>query len=165
MTPRSQLVAAGALQRSDGLWLMHRRPLEKHHGGLWEFPGGKVEPSEIPSETLCRELHEELGIELRENDCAPVAFAQESNSDRERSIVIVLYKVARWNGDPVSLEGGAVDWFTPQAVTKLSKPPLDQVLAQRLFGDDPLLSTRMAAEVAIEVRSHAGADRKSGTDD
>ncbi|MEO1019891.1 MAG: NUDIX domain-containing protein, partial [Pseudomonadota bacterium] len=57
-------VVAGALRGKDGRWLMHRRPLGKHHGGLWEFPGGKVEPHEIPVKSLARELNEELGIEV-----------------------------------------------------------------------------------------------------
>ncbi|MGB3470927.1 MAG: NUDIX domain-containing protein [Erythrobacter sp.] len=134
---------------------MHRRPLEKHHGGLWEFPGGKVEPSEIPSETLCRELYEELGVELDESDCAPVAFAQESRSGRDRAIVIVLYKVARWSGDPVSLEGGAVDWFTPEAIANLAKPPLDDVLAQRMFGDDAAAHLRVADRAAARASASA----------
>lgn len=57
-------VVAGALRGADDQWLMHQRPLEKMHGGLWEFPGGKIEATEIPSEALVRELHEELGVEI-----------------------------------------------------------------------------------------------------
>ena len=129
------LVVAGALQRDDGLWLMHRRPEEKHHGGLWEFPGGKVEPHEIPQESLARELKEELGICVEATQCEPLFFAQ-SDADRAQSaIVILLYKIDRWTGDPRALEGGAIDWFAPESVRALDKPPLDVQLCARLFPD------------------------------
>ncbi len=127
------LVVAAALRRSDGTWLMHRRPLEKHHGGLWEFPGGKVETAELPATALKRELLEELGILVREQDCTPSCFAEERAAQYETGIVILLYTVERWEGDAHSLEGGAVDWFTPAQIAELAKPPLDQELAASLF--------------------------------
>ena len=129
-------VVAGALQRADGLWLMHRRPKEKHHGGLWEFPGGKVESNEIPAETLVRELREELGIEVQLEDCAPVTFAEERPGNGAKPIVILLYKLKHYRGEPVALEGGRIDWFSPEGIAKLDKPSLDQVLAVRVFEKD-----------------------------
>ena len=126
-------VAAGALRHEDGAWLMHRRPLEKHHGGLWEFPGGKVEATETPVKTLVRELREELDIELHEDACEPIAFAEERETGAPRSIVILLYKVSRWIGTPEALEGGRITWFTPQEIVQLDMPPLDCELAARLF--------------------------------
>ena len=128
------LVVAGALQRGDGLWLMHQRPLEKHHGGLWEFPGGKVEASEIAVKALCRELKEELGIAIEARVCEPLFFAESGGESADPAIVILLYKIERWSGNPRALEGGAVDWFAPDAITGLDKPPLDSQLAKRLFG-------------------------------
>lgn len=126
-------VVAGALQRRDGLWLMHLRPEGKHHAGLWEFPGGKVEPHELPIESLKRELAEELGIACRDDACTPAGFA-EGGADRSgQPLVILLYTVRNWHGDPQSLEGGAVGWFTPSEALALAKPPLDDLLAQRLF--------------------------------
>nr|WP_298927316.1 (deoxy)nucleoside triphosphate pyrophosphohydrolase [uncultured Erythrobacter sp.] len=127
-------VVAAALQRADGLWLMHRRPKGKHHAGLWEFPGGKVEPSEIPIESLVRELHEELGIIVSPENCLPAGFAQNASSEAGIPIVILLYKIEEWEGEPDALEGGAVDWFTPEAIAQLEKPPLDRALAANLFG-------------------------------
>ena len=129
------LVVAGALSSGDGRWLMHRRPYEKHHGGLWEFPGGKVELSEIPAKALCRELKEELGITIRSADCHAVTFAEGMRDSGAGSIVILLYKVVVWEGEPRSLEAGEIAWMTPQEVHTLDKPPLDHILAQRLFGD------------------------------
>ena len=133
MTRRWLPVVAGALKRADGCWLMHQRPEEKHHGGLWEFPGGKVESSEIPIESLIRELREELGVAIRAQDCLPVAFAEEVPGGGGNPIVILLYRIARWEGEPTALEGGAVGWFTPAQIADLAKPPLDIVLYERLF--------------------------------
>ena len=128
-------VSAGALQRSDGLWLMHQRPLHKDHGGLWEFPGGKVEDNEKPAESLVRELREELGIMLRAADLEPAAFAEESEVAGGVPIVILLYIVRVWKGEPRALEGGRIDWFDPEGIARLAKPPLDSELAGRLFVD------------------------------
>ena len=126
-------VVAGALRRGDGRWLMHRRPLEKHHGGLWEFPGGKVEGAEFPEKTLIRELHEELGIAVLTRNCTPATFAEEQGRDGARGIVILLYTVAGWEGEPAALEGEGIGWFTPEEIAGLPKPPLDIALCERLF--------------------------------
>jgi len=133
MTPGWIAVVAGALQREDGRWLMHRRPLAKQHGGLWEFPGGKVEPSEMPVDSLIRELREELGITCHPAGCQPVAFAEQQRPAAGSAIVILLYTVTGWEGEPAALEGGTVGWFTPEEVFALAKPPLDVVLAQQLL--------------------------------
>lgn len=127
-------VVAGALKGSGDVWLMHRRPYGKAHGGLWEFPGGKVEHAEIPVKALIRELREELGITVRAADCEPSVFAEEPGDTGAQPIVILLYKVTEWEGEPEALEGGAVAWCTPERIAELDKPPLDSLLAARLFG-------------------------------
>lgn len=132
-TGAMMLVAAGALQREDGLWLMHCRPEGKHHAGLWEFPGGKVEANEMPTYSLQRELAEELGITVASDACAPAGFAESVGDDGARGIVLLLYTLRFWQGEPRALEGGAVGWFTPAEVRALPKPPLDIVLAGQLF--------------------------------
>lgn len=126
-------VVAAALQGHDGRWLMHRRPEGKHHAGLWEFPGGKVEGSEMPAQSLLRELAEELGIACAADALTPCGFAETSGAGGDGALVILLYIVRAWEGDPQALEGGAVGWFTPAEVALLPKPPLDVALAQRLF--------------------------------
>lgn len=133
MTPGWIAVVAGALLRGDGLCLMQQRPPDKHHGGLWEFPGGKVEPSEMPAQSLTRELMEELGIRCELGAIAPVAFAETPPFGDGSPIVILLYSVNRWQGEPKALEGGAIGWFTPEEVLALPKPPLDVSLARQLF--------------------------------
>ena len=127
-------VVAGALLRGDGCWLMHQRPLGKHHGGLWEFPGGKVEHNEMPLESLVRELREELGIECDRSQCQPISFAESGGHDGHPAIVILLYTVTGWQGEPAALEGGAIGWFTPAEVRALAKPPPDVQLAAALLG-------------------------------
>jgi len=131
--PTWQLVVAAALQREDGAWLMHRRPDHKHHGGLWEFPGGKVENGENPRVALSRELKEELDIDVRPGDLEALFFAEEPADERECPIVILLYTLRIWTGEPVTVEGGALDWFNPDQTRSLAKPPLDVELAAKLF--------------------------------
>ncbi|WP_347402864.1 (deoxy)nucleoside triphosphate pyrophosphohydrolase [Altererythrobacter arenosus] len=126
-------MVAGALNDGDGRWLMHRRPFHKHHGGLWEFPGGKVENGENPPFALIRELEEELGISIEADDLVPSRFAHECSQVAENPIVILLYRIAVWAGIPAALEGGEIGWFTPQEIAALDKPPLDIALADRLF--------------------------------
>jgi len=127
------MVVAAALQRADGRWLMQQRPLQKHHGGLWEFPGGKVESFEMPAGSLARELTEELGIICDAAAFAPAGFAEGAGGEGGPAIVILLYTISHWQGEPQALEGGAIGWFTPAEVDALAKPPLDVVLAERLF--------------------------------
>lgn len=126
-------VVAGAMHRADGRWLMHCRPEGKHHAGLWEFPGGKVEPGEMPADALVRELSEELGIRCQAKDCTPAGFAETGVAEAGQPIVILLYTIAQWEGGPRALEGGAVEWFTPAEALALPKPPLDVMLARALF--------------------------------
>lgn len=137
MTERWIPVVAGAIAGKGGRWLMHQRPLDKHHGGLWEFPGGKVEADEIPVESLVRELHEELGIAVSPGDCAPAHFAQGWAQDDRTRIVILLYTIAAFSGQAEALEGESVGWFTPEEIARLAKPPLDITLARQLFGSQP----------------------------
>ena len=128
-------MVAGALQREDGLWLMHRRPADKHHAGLWEFPGGKVETAETQREALIRELQEELGITVVLDSEFPIAEAREENRTGGQPIVIALYTCRSWAGEPQALEGGEIGWFSPNEIRRLDKPPLDLVLVEKLFAE------------------------------
>ena len=134
--PTWTAVVAGALHDESGRWLMHQRPAHKQHGGLWEFPGGKVEVAEKPAEALVRELAEELGIQVGLADCQPAAFAEERAESGRKPIVILLYKIERWSGEPAALEGGEVGWFDEEGLSRLDKPPLDIELTERLFGKE-----------------------------
>lgn len=132
--PTTMAVVAVALCRRDGRWLMHRRPPEKHHGGLWEFPGGKVEPGETRRAALVREVNEELGLRLDPTRLRPAASARSAAGGGRPAIVIELYTAEPPPGSPRALEGGEIGWFTPAEALALPMPPLDVALAGQLFG-------------------------------
>ncbi|MGB3752544.1 MAG: (deoxy)nucleoside triphosphate pyrophosphohydrolase [Parerythrobacter sp.] len=136
--PTCLWVVAAALRAADGRWLMQQRPASKPHGGLWEFPGGKVEAHEMPHDALVRELHEELAITLEPSDLIPLTFATATPGIADRAAsgrpVILLYTLNRWRGLPNSQEGGTARWFAREALSGLPMPPLDRVLLSALPG-------------------------------
>lgn len=131
--PTDLLVVAGVLRAKSGKWLMHRRPPGKRHAGLWEFPGGKVESGEVPENALCRELAEEVDLAVDPAALKPATFAYGAAEGDHPAILILLYQIADWDGEPVAFEGGAIAWFTPDEIARLDKPPLDVALAKQFF--------------------------------
>lgn len=127
------LVVAGLLRDAQGRFLLQKRPLGKRHAGLWEFPGGKVETGEMPRSALVRELAEELGIAIDMPDIRPFAFAEHDADSDGPAIVILLYNILRWAGDPLSLEGCEIGWFSPGEALTLPKPELDRDLLNALI--------------------------------
>ncbi|WP_113091946.1 8-oxo-dGTP diphosphatase MutT [Agrobacterium sp. fls2-241-TYG-188a] len=120
------LVAACALVDQDGRILLAQRPEGKSLAGLWEFPGGKVEPGETPEETLIRELEEELGIKTKVACLAPLTFA--SHSYDTFHLLMPLYVCRRYEGIPRGAEGQAIKWVKPQALRDYPMPPADEPL-------------------------------------
>lgn len=118
-------VVAIALIDSSSRVLMQRRRLTGAHGGLWEFPGGKVEVAESPESALVREVSEELGVRVETGALAPLAFA----SRPDDPYVVLLYTCRDWQGEPVCLDGEEIGWFEPGALMALEMPPLDVPLA------------------------------------
>ncbi len=110
-TRRILLVAAAALIDAQGRVMLARRPEGKRLAGLWEFPGGKIEPGETPEEALRRELAEELGVSLDGSCAAPFAFA--SHAYDEFHLLMPLYVCRRWTGEPVGREGQRIAWVRP----------------------------------------------------
>lgn len=117
------LVVAAALVRDDGRLLVQQRPIGKQHGGLWEFPGGKVEPGESPEAALVRELGEELGIVVAQAALTPLTFASEPGDGR--NLVLLLYRVTDWAGEPRAIEAAALRWGWPAELRNLPMPPAD----------------------------------------
>lgn len=134
-SPTPLAVVAGALAGESGRWLMQRRPLHKHHGGLWEFPGGKVESGESPRNALARELNEELGIRARPSSMRFVGSAQSCATPDAPAIVLQLYICRSWTGIPQAEEGARIGWFTMGEVGLLDLAPLDVELAGALAAE------------------------------
>ena len=132
--PTVILVVAVALVGRDGRVLMQRRRLGAAHGGLWEFPGGKVEPGETPEAAAAREIAEELGVELPAAALEPVGFATDPAQPPQprQPHLILLYACRSWQGAPRCLDGEEIGWFAPKALAGLAMPPLDYPLAQSL---------------------------------
>jgi 8-oxo-dGTP diphosphatase len=120
------LVAAVALVDADGRILLAQRPPGKSMAGLWEFPGGKVEPGERPEQCLIRELHEELGIEVKEACLAPLTFA--SHGYESFHLLMPLWICRRWSGTPVAREGQTLAWVKPARLRDYPMPPADEPL-------------------------------------
>ena len=122
MTPLL-LVAAAALIDADGRVLICQRPEGKQLAGLWEFPGGKLEPGETPEACLIRELEEELGIAVTGACLAPFVFA--SHSYEAFHLLMPLYLLRRWDGVATAREHAALKWVRPAQLTDYAMPPAD----------------------------------------
>ena len=128
---RTVLVAAVALVDKDGRVLLARRPAHKAMGGLWEFPGGKVETGERPEAALIRELKEELGIDVAEFCLAPLTFASHAYDDFH--LLMPLYVCRRWQGQAAGLEGQELAWVRPLKLRDYPMPPADLPLIPHLI--------------------------------
>ncbi|SDD36476.1 8-oxo-dGTP diphosphatase [Sphingomonas sp. YR710] len=120
------IVVAAALIDADGRVLVQQRPADKSMAGLWEFPGGKIEPDESPEAALVRELQEELGIETQTSCLAPAGFASEPLG--EQHLLLLLYICRKWRGIPQALEASAIRWIRPIGLHDLPMPPADKPL-------------------------------------
>ena len=120
------LVAAAALIDSDGRVLLARRPEGKSMAGLWEFPGGKVKPGEVPEQALIRELKEELDIDTRGSCLAPIGFASHGYADFH--LLMPLFACRVWRGIPNPREGQELTWVRPVRLGDYPMPPADEPL-------------------------------------
>ncbi|MEO8716391.1 MAG: NUDIX domain-containing protein, partial [Acetobacteraceae bacterium] len=130
--PPLLLVAACALIDRDGRVLLARRPEGKRMAGLWEFPGGKLDPGETPEAALIRELHEELGIDVSADCLAPFAFA--SHTYDRFHLLMPLFLCRRWKGIPRPQEGQTLTWVRPEKLADYPMPPADKPLIPLLRG-------------------------------
>ena len=123
------LVSAVALIDHDGRVLLAQRPEDKQMAGLWEFPGGKIEPGETPETALIRELDEELGINTAAACLAPLSFTSHSYTATETQqafhLLLLLYVCRRWQGRPKPIEGGTLKWVQPQQLRDYPMPEAD----------------------------------------
>jgi 8-oxo-dGTP diphosphatase len=125
------LVVACALVDTDGRILIAQRPEGKNLAGLWEFPGGKVEPGEQPEAALIRELKEELGIDVTEACLAPLTFASHAYEDFH--LLMPLYVCRRWKGEIAQQEHSGLKWVKPNRLRDFPMPPADEPLIAHLI--------------------------------
>lgn len=125
-------VVAVALLDPKGRVLMQQRLADAAHGGLWEFPGGKLEPCESPEQAAARELAEELGIAIDPADCEPVSFASGFTQAGTRPLVILLFACRIWTGTPIPQAAAQIAWCEPDRLAQLAMPPLDYPLSRAL---------------------------------
>jgi 8-oxo-dGTP diphosphatase len=124
------LVAAVTLLNEEGKVLLAKRPPGRPLAGLWEFPGGKVDPGEDPETALIRELMEELGIEIARADLVPLTFA--SHAYPEFHLLMPLYLCKRWEGDIAAQENQELLWVKPDELRLYDMPPADEPLKASL---------------------------------
>ena len=117
------LVSAVALIDVDGRVLLAQRPQGKSLAGLWEFPGGKVDPGETPEQALIRELQEELGIDTWASCLAPLTFASHTYDDFH--LLMPLYACRKWQGTPQGREGQTLKWVRANDLIQYPMPPAD----------------------------------------
>ena len=132
MSHRLVLVVAVALYNEKGEILLAQRPEGKQLAGLWEFPGGKVEPGETPEAALVRELQEELSITVKETELEPLTFASHTYADFH--LLMPLYKCQAWSGEIYPREGQAIAWVPPANLFNFPAPPADIPLFEVLSG-------------------------------
>ncbi|MEX0954370.1 MAG: (deoxy)nucleoside triphosphate pyrophosphohydrolase [Rhizobiaceae bacterium] len=124
------IVAACALIDADSRVLIAQRPEDKAMPGLWEFPGGKLEPGETPEQAIIRELHEELRIETKTACLAPLTFA--SHAYDSFHLLMPLFVCRRYWGTPVAIEHQALKWVRPAKLRDYSMPEADIPLIAHL---------------------------------
>ncbi len=117
------LVSAVALIDRDGRVLLAQRPKGKSMEGLWEFPGGKVEPYETPEAALIRELEEELGINTWQSCLAPLTFASHTYDDFH--LLMPLFACRKWEGQVHAKEGQALKWVFAKDLKNYPMPEAD----------------------------------------
>ena len=125
------LVAAVALVDRDGRVLIARRPPEKSMAGLWEFPGGKIEPGETPEAALVREVQEELGITIKPPCLSPLTFASHDYEDFHLFMPLFVCRV--WEGFATPREGQELKWVPPTKLNEYPMPPADKPLIAMLW--------------------------------
>jgi 8-oxo-dGTP diphosphatase len=119
-----------------GRVLVAQRPQGKSLAGMWEFPGGKIEPGESPEAALVRELAEELDVKVRIDDLEPAAFA--SHAYEAMHLLMPLYLVRRWGGEPRAVEAAGLVWAAPTELQNYVMPPADAPLVRQLIAMAPL---------------------------
>lgn len=144
-------VAVGVIVNSDGKILIAKRPLSAHQGGLWEFPGGKVDAGETIQQALVRELREELAIDV----LASEPLIQIRHHYPDKSVLLDVYKVIRFTGEPRGNEGQPVQWVDAQALKKFEFPAANRPIISAInLAPAYLITGNFFDQVDFNARLH-----------
>ncbi|CAA0096264.1 8-oxo-dGTP diphosphatase [Zhongshania aliphaticivorans] len=127
-------VAVGVIFNSQGQILIARRHNDAHQGGLWEFPGGKVESGETVCEALGRELHEELGITIQSSSCAQLIEIRHDYSDKV--VLLDVWTVSDFDGEPSGKEGQPLRWVDRKLLSDYAFPAANIAIIDALLKAD-----------------------------
>lgn len=148
-------VAAAVIRDRRGHILIARRPDDKHQGGLWEFPGGKVEPGEPVADALARELHEELGI--RVTSARPLILIPHHYPDK--SVLLDVWEVDGFDGEAHGAEGQPVEWVTSEALDDYAFPAANApILAAARLPKRMLITGQADSEAEYAERLQSALD-------
>jgi 8-oxo-dGTP diphosphatase len=125
-------VVAARLCDPAGRILLQEALPGKRHAGMWELPGGKVDPGETPRSALVREVHEELGLSLAQEHLQPSAFVDDEGEPGHPELVLILYTCTVWRGLPEGRDGQVWGWFDADQARGLPLAPLDRRLLDTL---------------------------------
>jgi 8-oxo-dGTP diphosphatase len=124
-------VAVGVIFNPKGQLLIARRHDDAHQGGLWEFPGGKVESGETVGDALARELREELGIVVHVSSCTQLLEIRHDYTDKV--VLLDVWTVSGFDGEPVGKEGQPLRWVEPQALPEYEFPAANAAIVDTIL--------------------------------
>ena len=122
-------VAVGVLTGADGRVLIARRAQDAHQGGLWEFPGGKVEAGESVQQALAREFAEELGVQVHATH--PLLLQPFDYGDK--AVLLDVHRITEWDGEPRGMEGQPLAWVAPEALEEYAFPAANRPILKNLI--------------------------------
>ncbi|MEY4641336.1 MAG: hypothetical protein RLZZ227_1330 [Pseudomonadota bacterium] len=128
--PKQVHVAAGVIVNKAGQVLLALRPKDKHKGGLWEFPGGKVEPGETVQQALARELLEEINLIV--GDSSPFLVIDHDYGDKQ--VMLDVWLVTRFSGEPHGSEGQQIAWVDIDELHRYEFPEANAAIVAALGG-------------------------------
>jgi 8-oxo-dGTP diphosphatase len=140
-------VAVGIIADATGAILIARRPDHAHQGGLWEFPGGKVEAGETVDAALRRELHEELGIAIQAAE--PLLGIRHLYPDK--TVVLEVWRVTAYHGEPHGREGQPLLWILPEALADFAFPAADEPIVARLRQERDQMAQQASSKATSAV--------------
>eukprot|EP01025_Chloroclados_australasicus_P047907 TRINITY_DN5407_c0_g1_i17.p1 TRINITY_DN5407_c0_g1~~TRINITY_DN5407_c0_g1_i17.p1 ORF type:complete len:347 (-),score=16.43 TRINITY_DN5407_c0_g1_i17:513-1553(-) len=127
------VVAGLVLDEENNKILLAQRPAHKRHAFKWEFPGGKVDKGESLQQAVVRELEEELGIFASTEEVVEVTFSSYVSEDRRPIVILIcLYHIKKYQGNPYGREGQSIRWCTLEEMQALDMPPGDLIMLDQV---------------------------------